>query len=181
MNEQSLPLITGILSKLTAQRLPSWDELPDLDLYMDQVLALVRRYLDGNAVFDAKGLTASMVNNYVKQGVMPAPVKKKYARVHLAHLIVICILKPSLPIASIHRLIAAELEAASAEDFYNSFCRMFADTSSAVALIARESLSPEDSVLVPVYRAALRAQAEKALAIKLLASVLPTEKSESEK
>ena len=67
--------------------LPKWEELPDIELYMDQVIALTNRYL-GNRTKE-KMLTSSMVNNYVKMKVMRAPVKKKYTRVHLIYLIVI--------------------------------------------------------------------------------------------
>ena len=49
--------------------LPRWAELPDLELYMDQVLSLIERYLGSDPGFDRRGLTASMVNNYVKLGV----------------------------------------------------------------------------------------------------------------
>ena len=60
-----------------ACRLPRWAELPDLELYMDQVLLLAERSLGPDAPSDHKGLTASMVNNYVKLGLLPPPVKKK--------------------------------------------------------------------------------------------------------
>ena len=65
----------ALCERVASQRLPRWAELPDLELYMDQVLSLVERYLGSYPGFDGKGLTASMVNNYVKLGVMPAPVK----------------------------------------------------------------------------------------------------------
>lgn len=52
---------------LAAQRLPRWDELPDIDLYLDQVLTLLDKYL-GPFLPENGGhaLTASMINNYVK-------------------------------------------------------------------------------------------------------------------
>ena len=78
---------------LAKRTLPRCNELPDLELYMDQVTSLIGRYLK-----DDRELTASMVNNYVKHKAMPAPVRKKYTREHLAYLIVICTLKPVLPI-----------------------------------------------------------------------------------
>ena len=61
------------------------------------------------AVFmDFDNITASIVNNYVRMKIMPPPVKKKYGRVHLAYLLMICTLKRSLPIAAIQRLIPEE-------------------------------------------------------------------------
>ena len=153
---------------LTRQKLPRWSELPDLDLYMDQILSLVGRYLGDYPGFDGKGLTASMVNNYVKQQVMPAPVKKKYTRTHLAYLIMICVLKPVLPISVIRQLLSAALAEQTEAAFYDGFCRQFEDSCRAAA----ESCAPEagesrESVLC---RAALRAQAEQALALRLAMS-----------
>lgn len=88
--------------------LPAWEALPELELYMDQVILLLSRYLSfplsGESGED-KVITASIVNNYVRMKVMPPPVKKKYGRVHLAYLLVFCTLKQSLSIASIQRLL----------------------------------------------------------------------------
>ena len=89
---------------LAKRTLPRWNELPDLELYMDQVTSLVGRYLK-----DDRELTASMVNNYVKHKAMPAPVRKKYTREHLAYLVVICTLKPVLPISTIRQMMVDEL------------------------------------------------------------------------
>ena len=82
---------------LAAQRLPRWDELPDIDLYLDQVLTLLDKYL-GPFLPENGGhaLTASMINNYVKLRIVPAPVKKRYGRVQLAYLLVIGLLKQVL-------------------------------------------------------------------------------------
>ena len=77
MEDAARPALAAVCERLAGQRLPRWEELPDLELYMDQVLSLMDRYLGDCPGFDRKGLTASMVNNYVKLGVMPPPVKKK--------------------------------------------------------------------------------------------------------
>jgi len=163
---------TGLLAEtcaaLGAHRLPRWRELPDLELYMDQVLSLITRYLGDYPGFDRRGLTASMVNNYVKQGALPPPDKKRYGREHLAGLIVICILKASLPIAAIHDLRAGALESSSEEAFYDAFCALFerVNAETAAACAKTEGVGTESAVL----RAALRAQAEQALAARLCAA-----------
>ena len=146
--------------------LPRWDELPDLELYMDQVLSLMERYLGAVPGPDGRGLTASMVNNYVKLGVIPPPVKKKYTREHLAHLVILCTLKAALPIAVIQGMIASELENAPTETVYDRFCALFEGTGEAVAASLRQ-LSREDNALGPIWHAAMRAQAEQALALRL--------------
>ena len=158
-----------LCTRVAQQRLPYWDELPDLELYMDQVLSLMERYLGSYPGFDRKGLTASMVNNYVKLGVMPPPVKKKYTRTHLAHLIVICVLKPCLPIDSIKNMIASSARTEETDGAgYDQFCALFEETVRDAAGDASEQVkAAQGRLAVPVYRAALRAQAEQALSRKL--------------
>lgn len=172
MNETFEASLKEICARLTSQRLPRWSELPDLELYMDQVLALVSRYLDGN--LGDKGLTASMVNNYVKLGIMPAPVRKKYTRVHLAYLIVICLLKPVLPIPSIEQMIRRELETLSEEEFYDNFCDLYEQTDAAVAESALTFFRAGSRLsLSSVFAPALRARAEQSLAAQQLSVGIP--------
>lgn len=169
--------LTEICEKLSGAQLPRWRELPDLALYMDQVLALIERYLGAYPGFDKKGLTASMVNNYVKLGVMPPPTKKKYGRSHLMYLIIICVLKPCLPMAMIRQLIEAELEQTSEEAFYDRFCGLFETSNREAASDAGRKVGSDPGQLMPaVAAAALRAQAEQALAQTLLSAAEETEK-----
>lgn len=121
--------------------LPRWADLPDLDLYMDQVLELVRRSLKKPFSGDEKELTSSMVNNYVKHKVMPPPVRKRYGREHLACLIMICLLKRALPLPAIRSLLDAGREAETTPVFYDSFCASL-DDAAAVAL--RDLEVPKD-------------------------------------
>ena len=71
---------------ITAQPLPEWESLPDFGLYMDQLLIFTERYLPG-------GLTAGMVNSYVKNGLVKRPVGKKYDKESLAQILMTGILK----------------------------------------------------------------------------------------
>ncbi len=154
--------LRAICEHAARQRLPRWSELPDLELYMDQVLSLVERYLGAYPGFDRKGLTAAMVNNYVKLGVMPPPAKKRYTRTHLAYLIMICVLKASLPIDVIRDLLAQSVVNEDKESVYDGFCETFEASVRDAAEGAKSDLE-----ISGVYRAALRAQAEQALALKL--------------
>ncbi len=151
-----------LCAHISQQRLPRWNELPDLELYMDQVLSLMERYLGNYPGFDRKGLTAAMVNNYVKLGVMPPPVKKKYTRPHLARLTMICVLKASLPIDSIKNLLVRSFENKDVSEVYDHFCDEFEQSTQK----AGEDLL-NDLEISGIYRAALRAQAERALALEL--------------
>lgn len=157
--------LAEICALLRQHRLPRWQEIPELELYMDQVLSLVGRYLGGYPGFDEKGLTASMVNNYVKLGVLPPPRKKRYGRAHLARLLIICVLKASLPIAAIRELTGGEDTEAAQEAFYNRFCDFFESANREAA--DAHSGETETSRTDAACRAALRAQAEQALAALL--------------
>jgi len=171
MDEQ--PVLPELCAQMAAQRLPRWAELPDLALYMDQLLALMERYLGGQPGFERKGITASMVNNYVKLGVMPPPEKKRYGRTHLSRLIEICLLKPSLPIEAIGQLLSRSLAECDEAAFYDAFCA-YAERAAAAA--AEAATQGTDALLPPVCAAALRAQAERSLALGLCAGSLPEKK-----
>ena len=103
--------------------LPTWEELPDFGLYMDQVVALLSRYLDFHLDPDGteKMITVSTVNNYVRLKIMPAPEKKKYGRIHLAYLLMICTLKQNLSIAYVQKMIPMGLTEEEVRARYDSF------------------------------------------------------------
>ncbi len=169
MDEQTREQVNAVCRELEGQRLPRWRELPDLELYLDQVLELTARYLGAWPAFDRKGLTSSMVNNYVTMEVLPKPVKKRYSRRHLAQLLVICVLKNSLPIASVRALLRREMPEGREEAFYDGFCACF---ERAGAEASRLVQAGEEGVS-PALGAALRAQAEQALALRLCAVLYP--------
>ena len=86
--------------------LPGWEELPDMDLYVDQVVTLVSRYLNLIPQDEKNPLiTASSINNYVRLRVMPAPVRKRYGRRHLAYVLMICTLKQSMAMTEIQKVL----------------------------------------------------------------------------
>lgn len=79
------------LHRLQQANLPRWTDLPQFDLYMDQVVQFVNDILTPLGLDE---LTATMVNNYVKKGVITPPQKKKYQRGQVANILVIAMLKP---------------------------------------------------------------------------------------
>lgn len=110
---------------LKEYHLPTWDELPTIELYMDQVIILLSNYL---GIFSAvsnddKIITPTMINNYVKQKIIPAPVKKKYSKMHLAYLIIVCILKQTLSISMISKIIPSDLNEEEITAVYTSFVK----------------------------------------------------------
>lgn len=102
--------------------LPRWHELPDIDLYMDQVITLVEKYLSPLITTEKHTLlTSSMVNNYVKQGLIPAPKKKRYNQKHLAFLIAITLLKQVLTIPEIKQGILFQGAVVGIREAYDLF------------------------------------------------------------
>ncbi len=90
---------------------------------MDQVISLVSRFLDlfPHTQSNDPIITPSTINNYVRMKIMPAPIKKKYTRIHLAYLIMICTLKQSLSISVVSRIIPMGIPEDEVRDIYNDF------------------------------------------------------------
>jgi len=82
--------------RLENQRPAPWEALPDLNLYMDQVIGYMPRQLIDYGQGDR--LTSAMVNNYIKEGLLPRAERKRYNRAHLAYLTAICAMKQVLPV-----------------------------------------------------------------------------------
>lgn len=110
-----------LVQRLRTQRPAAWDQLPDFSLYMDQVLAYIDRQIIRYDEED--NLTAAMVNNYTKSGLVPRAEGKRYHREHLAYLTGICVLKHVLSTRDMDMLIREELAGdLTVEEGYNAFC-----------------------------------------------------------
>lgn len=146
--------------------LPTWSELPSIPLYMDQVMLYLSEVL---AFFETDGaplLTSSMVNNYVKAGVLPHPEKKKYSRAHLGALLMICMLKPVLSLKEIQQLMG---ETPVTEDVYEQFRAEQEAAVRAVCAVVEQAQQGGESPHEISLRRALVANAERAAAQKILA------------
>lgn len=108
---------------VVAYKLPAWDELPSLPLYMDQVIMLLNEYLSPSGGFAQSeyAITPAMINNYVKMKIVPSPVKKRYSRAHLAYLVMVCIFKQTLNISSIPKVLPPDLSEHDIRGLYNDF------------------------------------------------------------
>ena len=99
--------ISAFRRQLETHRPADWETLPDFPLYMDQVLSYMERQTIRLDESDA--LTASMVNNYTKNALVPRAEGKKYNRDHLAYLTFVCILKQVMSVRDMDLLIRTEL------------------------------------------------------------------------
>ncbi|MCR5670609.1 MAG: DUF1836 domain-containing protein [Butyrivibrio sp.] len=100
-------LLNSIIASLKRIDPISVKEMPNIDLYMDQLttfmderLKRTTRYPDSDKI-----LTKTMINNYAKNDLLPPPVRKKYTKDHLILLIVIYYCKSILSINDIQTLI----------------------------------------------------------------------------
>ena len=100
---------------------PKWAEIPNIDLYLDQVLLYVNQVCAPVSPDKDKGLTASMVNNYVKHGYLTKPDKKKYQRQQIARLIAITTLKSVFSIQEIAQTLNTLQSQASSDQLYDAF------------------------------------------------------------
>ena len=83
------------------------EDVPNIDLYMDQVTTLMDTRLAGSKRYpDDKILTKTMINNYAKNKLLPPPVKKKYSPEHMLLLVFIYYFKNILSITDIQTLLA---------------------------------------------------------------------------
>ena len=118
--------------------IPRWDELPDMELYMDQVITFIENNILITSVnFGERIITPSMVNNYVKLNLIPKPVKKKYGKIHLAYLIAISILKHVFTIQKIKDGISFQSTLNGEKAAYNLFCK---EQEGAIKLLASQVL-----------------------------------------
>lgn len=142
--------ITNWKEKTLEFKLTKWEEMPDLGLYMDQVLVLMEKYI-GNLFVDKENfLTPSMINNYVKLGVMSAPISKKYSREHLVYLTIICLMKQALSISSIKNIIENELAKITINELYDKFCGYYEEYLTAIIKgenIHLDSSKTQDNIL----------------------------------
>ena len=140
-NEERLQDLFSYLGNLSHVKA---DEIPDIDLYMDQVTTFMDSHLkDMRRHPGDKVLTKTMINNYTKAKIFPPPVKKKYSRTHLMLLIMIYHLKAILSIKDIgvlfHVALAepdAEKQAQQIETIYAGFVALQKSTYAYLANMA---------------------------------------------
>ncbi len=104
-------------------RMPRYEELPAIDLYIDQAIQYVEIMFSPLEMDERdRTLTNAMVNNYVKKGVVPPPVKKKYSRVHIVYIIIAYLAKQIFTIDEIARMIEIQKESFDIVTTYNYMC-----------------------------------------------------------
>ena len=113
--------LQNLKDRMRQERPTPWEDLPDIALYMDQLIAYMSRQLirfDGGPA-----LTSAMVNNYIKDGLVPRAEGKRYGPIHLGYLTAVCALKKVLSVRDTGVLLAeGQKRGKSPEELYGYFC-----------------------------------------------------------
>lgn len=114
-----------------------WNMIPDLGLYMDQVITLISRVYEPLYGPDPdRYLSSSMINNYVKSKLIPRPASKKYGRDQIALLCMIVALKQTASMEDIRSMLSIE-NGLTVEEMYTLFC-------SGQQKVIQSMLAPDD-------------------------------------
>lgn len=100
-------LLNSIMESLERIRYVDLDDIPNIDLYMDQVTTFMDEKLQSTTrnPGEDKILTKTMINNYAKNDLLPPPVKKKYSKEHMMILIMIYYFKGVLSFDDIQEIL----------------------------------------------------------------------------
>ena len=147
-------------------RCPRYAELPEMEIYLEQLLGVVNGAL--RDILD-EPMTGAMISNYIKNGAIPTPVKKRYSREHVCYAIVTGILKPVFSVQQIAQFFAIQRETYPLDVAYDFFCtelenalgEAFAFTGGALPTV--ETKRTEQTILV---RAIVLATANRVYAVK---------------
>ena len=131
--------------EISEYEMPSWASLPDIDLYMDQVISYMEKQTD-IFIQDNKDklISPAMINNYVKSGMIPRPVKKRYSREHIGYLLAACILKQVLPIPHIAKLMSSQTDQMDMPEVFEEFRTAQHSAMCEVSKVVKESVDRMD-------------------------------------
>ena len=162
--------IEELKRRLAEERPQAWDAFPDIGLYMDQIISYMPRQLIHFS--DEDSLTSAMVNNYIKDGMLPRAEGKRYNRTHLAYLTAICALKQVLSVRETRDLLQAAGEGQGAEELYAAFYQELSLAQDCTAEVLDPSL-PREELPRLALRLALRSYADKLACQRLLELLAP--------
>ena len=111
-----------LAASLANFRLPRYNEIPNVGLYLEQATKYVCEYLAPLGEFT---LTPSMISNYVKKGLIANPVKKQYSREHIAYLFFIAVAKSVLSLDALTGFIQLQQQTYTLPKAYDYFCDEF--------------------------------------------------------
>ena len=170
--------IEELKRRLAEERPQALDAFPDIGLYMDQIISYMPRQLIHFS--DEDSLTSAMVNNYIKDGMLPRAEGKRYNRTHLAYLTAICALKQVLSVRETRDLLQVGTRGRDPEALYAAFCRELSLAQDCAAEVLDPTL-PEEELPGLALRLALRSYADKLACQRVLSLLAPREEKAERK
>lgn len=157
--------IRELKDRLNHDRPALWEDFPDIALYMDQIVSYMPRQLIHYEESDQ--LTSAMVNNYIKDGLLPRAEGKKYGQTHLAYLTAICALKQVLSVKEMKALIQNGAEGKQPQMMYTFFCEALDQAMNETAELLDEETKKEDLARL-AFGLALRSYTDKLACQRIL-------------
>ena len=165
--------------RMEEERPTPWNELPDLALYMDQIISYMPRQLI--RFDDRESLTSAMVNNYIKDGLVPRAEGKRYGPEHLGYLTAVCALKKVLSVRDVGILLeAGQGMEHDSETLYTYFCKALDSALTETAQTIDENL-PKEQLAKTALDLALRSYANQLACSRILDILQPPEPGKEKK
>lgn len=166
--------LKSILEEIRPEK---WENIPDIDLYMDQVLNYMTRQHVGLELDET--LTAAMINNYMKKDLLPRANGKKYDRQHIAYLTAICLLKQVLSVTETGQLLSEQIEQRTEEnvkEFYEKYTVMMDEEFCSVSKQVNE-IFKDESLADLALRLAISSYAQKLACQEILKKIEQRERN----
>lgn len=181
MDDMSIKQLQDELNNLRPEE---WSRIPDIGLYMDQVISYMQGQHIGFEVGSDESITSAMINNYIKSGLLPRANGKKYDRDHIVYLTVICLLKQVLSVRETGELLGTILNDAEAggrdtEELYGKYTEM-ADREYRLTADKLSSVKTESDAAELALKLAVSSYAQK-LACEQLVSMLAADSKQDGK
>ena len=152
---------------LRTMRPAEWEQIPDIDLYKDQLTEYLKRQHIGFALGMEEPLTSAMINNYIKSGVLPRAKGKRYDRDHIAYLTAVALLKQVLSVQETGDLLRTAMDEDEVKDFYSRYSGSL-DRALTRAADELGSSGTEDKLKALALDLAVESYADKLLARELI-------------
>lgn len=184
--EESLQSFENWIGALKEYHMADWDTLPEIDLYMDQVVNYMDKQLTPlKSDEDEKLLTPAMINNYVKFNTLPKPEGKKYSKRHLSRLFPISILKQCLPLPVIGRAIGDFRGMLTGQVAYERYCKLQSEAFNKIAERAQaikgsDAADTVNQLEIFAFEIATEAVALRLVAERILKMVMVEEREKDE-
>lgn len=171
--------LQNLKKRMEQERPTPWEDLPDIALYMDQLISYMPRQLI--RFHGDSALTPAMVNNYIKDGLVPRAEGKRYAPIHLGYLTAVVALKQVLSVKEIGALMeAGRATEKTPPELYSYFCRALDQALTDTAQTIDPEAPEQDLARMALYFA-VRSYANQLACQRILSILQPREEKPKHK